>query len=153
MRSLAFDLFPEDLAVGLEVVLGRLLDETARECGFDYELNVDLPHPPPKAASRTIYRNAQEAIVNIRKHADAKHVRLDLWRDGDGTSVRISDDGVGISPRSAAVGVRGHLGIKGLRDRTVRSGGRVYIGPGAERGTTIELWVPDTPRQIVDRPD
>jgi signal transduction histidine kinase len=146
LRSLAFDLFPEDLAAGLDVVLKRLLDDAARDCGFEVELKVDLPHPPPKSASRTIYRNAQEAIVNIRKHADARHVSVELWRDGDGTSVRIADDGVGISPRAAAVGVRGHLGIKGLRDRTVRCGGRVYIGPGGERGTVVELWIPDTPR-------
>jgi signal transduction histidine kinase len=148
LRSLAFDLFPEDLAAGLEVVLTRVLDDASQLCGFAVEMDVDLPHPPPKAASRTIYRNAQEAIVNIRKHAEAGNVRLELWRDGDGTSVRITDDGVGISPRAAAVGVRGHLGIKGLRDRTVRCGGRVYIGPGSERGTTVEFWVPDTPRQV-----
>jgi signal transduction histidine kinase len=149
LRSLAFDLFPEDLAAGLEVVLGRLLDDASQLCGFAVAMDVDLPHPPPKAASRTIYRNAQEAIVNIRKHARAATVRLDLWRDGDGTSVRIADDGVGISPRAAAVGVRGHLGIKGLRDRTVRCGGRVYIGPRPEGGTIVEFWVPDTPRQVL----
>jgi signal transduction histidine kinase len=156
LRSLAFDLFPEDLAVGLEVVVRRLLEESSRDGGFAFDLAVDLSRPPPDVAARTIYRNTQEAIVNIRKHARAASVGVVLRSDRDGTTVRIVDDGVGISPRAAAAGVRGHLGIKGLRDRTIRCGGRVHIGPGPTRGaaggerrggTTVEFWIPDAPRR------
>jgi signal transduction histidine kinase len=151
LRSLAFDLFPEDLSTGLDAVIGRLLADAAAECGFTYGLESDLRSPPPQAAARTIYRNAQEAIVNIRKHAHADDVRVALWREGEGTAVRVTDDGIGISPRVAAVGVRGHLGIRGLRDRALRCGGRLHIGPGEESGTVVEFWIPDAPRRPSER--
>jgi signal transduction histidine kinase len=147
LRSLAFDLFPEDLNSGLESAVRRKLAKTAQEGGFRYDLDVDLPRMPPKAAARTIYRNTQEALVNIRKHAQAAHVRVSIGSDGDGTAVRIVDDGVGISVRAADSGMRGHLGIRGLRERTVRAGGTVDIHPGSEGGTVVAFWVPNASRR------
>jgi signal transduction histidine kinase len=151
LRSLAFDLFPEDLGSGLEAVIGRLLAEAAVECGFTWGLESGLDTAPPQAAARTIYRNAQEAIVNVRKHAHAGDVRVRLWREDEGTGVRIADDGIGISPRVAATGVRGHLGIRGLRDRALRCGGRLHIAPGPDGGTVVEFWIPDAPNRRATR--
>ena len=62
-------------------------------------------------------------------------------------AVRIVDDGVGISVRAADSGMQGHLGIRGLRERTVRAGGRVDIHPGPDGGTVVDFWVPNTPRR------
>src|SRR5256885_2532905 len=53
----------------------------------------DLP-----AAARTIWRNTHEAVVNVRRHARAATVQVTVWSDGEGTSVRVVDDGVGIGP-------------------------------------------------------
>jgi len=145
LRSLAFDLYPEDLGQGLEVVVRRLLADTAADAGFSYELITDLPKTPPILAARTLYRNIAEAVVNVRKHAEADRVVVEIMADDDGTTARITDDGVGIPEVAANGGAHGHLGLKGLRERTTRAGGRVSIEGGASGGTVVELWVPNTP--------
>src|SRR5262249_38664102 len=91
------------------------------------------------------FRNAHEAVVNAAKHAGASHVHVSVSREAGGTNACIVDDGIGIPPRAAAAGVPGHLGIRTLRDRTVRGGGRVRIEPGDEGGTTVEFWIPAAP--------
>ena len=145
LRSLAFDLYPEDLGQGLEVVVRRLLADTADDAGFTWALSTDLPKAPPILAARTLYRNIAEAVINVRKHAKASHVRVEIVADEDGTTARVIDDGVGIPAVAAEGGAHGHLGLKGLRERTTRAGGRISIEPGAEGGTVVELWVPNTP--------
>jgi signal transduction histidine kinase len=145
LRSLAFDLYPEDLGQGLEVVVRRLLADTAMDAGFCYELVTDLPKAPPILAARTLYRNIAEAVVNVRKHARASRVVVEIMADEDGTTARVTDDGVGIAAVAASGGAHGHLGLKGLRERTTRAGGRIRIEAGAEGGTVVELWVPNTP--------
>jgi PAS domain S-box-containing protein len=142
LRTLTFDLFPEDLGDGLEPALRRLLDETGGDAGFAHDLEVDLSAEPPIGVRRALYRNAQEAIINIRKHAQARHVSVQLGDDGDGTRIRIVDDGIGIWDVEAKGMVRGHLGIKGMRDRTMRWGGRVTVTAGASGGTEVEFWMP-----------
>lgn len=142
LRSLAFDLFPEDLGAGLEVALRTLVGGIAAGAGLEAALEVALDHPVPTAAARTIFRNTQEALVNVRKHARAGHVRVVARTEGAGTLVQVVDDGIGIST-AAVAGVPGHLGIRGLHDRTGRAGGHVRIAPGPGGGTTVTFWVPD----------
>ena len=63
-----------------------------------------------------IYRIAREALTNVRKHARATTVRVELADLCDGCLVRINDDGVGYDP--ADVENRpGHLGLVLMRER------------------------------------
>ena len=57
-----------------------------------------------------LYRIAQEALVNVKKHADASHVAIRL-RDGAGILMRISDDGVASSSRTRPEPVRDISGL------------------------------------------
>jgi signal transduction histidine kinase len=89
-----------------------------------------------------LFRMAQEALANVRKHAKASRVDVVLGEQDGGYLVRIADDGVGFSTTKAGESVRGHLGLSSMRERAGMAGGwcRLHSLPG--QGTTVELWVP-----------
>jgi signal transduction histidine kinase len=143
LRHLLFELSPPALETrGLATALRHRLEELAMESPFTYELHGD-PDDQLDAGNRLlVYRIAQEALVNVRKHADAKHVRIDLEARGGGVLVRIKDDGRGFDPATTEPDRPGHLGLAGMRERADMGGGwwRVDSAPG--NGTTVEFWTP-----------
>jgi PAS domain S-box-containing protein len=142
LRQVIFDLRPPDLNHGdLAAVLHSYLDQMRVETGVDYSLENDLSAVPPADTTVFIYRIAQEALMNVRKHARASRVRVQLLSVDDGCLVRITDDGVGYDP--LAIETRpGHLGLTLIQERAEIAGGwsRIESAPGA--GTTVEFWVP-----------
>jgi len=143
LRHLLFELRPpvldrEGLAPALRMCLDEMFGESPPahgvENGFDCE-------PPPEI--RTIlYRIAQEALNNVRKHARASRVDVVLEEMDGGFAVRIRDDGVGFTMNGSSPSPPGHLGLTAMRERSELAGGwwRATTSPG--RGTTIEFWLP-----------
>jgi PAS domain S-box-containing protein len=143
LRSLLFELWPTALEHdGLAASLRLYLGHTAALVGWTTELIDELGTEPPTEVRSVLYRIAQEAVVNARKHAGAHTVRLSLAEAGDGIVVRISDDGVGFDPSEAAGPRRGHLGLSTMAERAELLGGwcRITSAPGS--GTTVESWLP-----------
>jgi len=96
-----------------------------------------------------IIRIIQEALWNIRKHSQAKTVRLMLRHEYNGKYyILIEDDGVGIS--SQVYGSPGeHVGLTIMRERAERIGGtlRVESEPGEGTRVVFEFDDPDNTRQ------
>lgn len=87
----------------------------------------------------TLYRVAQEALTNIRKHARAERVELWLAYEPEGARLTIEDfgpDGRTTAPRSD----KGY-GLTGMRERAELLGGRLTAGP-TPKGFRVEVWVP-----------
>ena len=78
--------------------------------------DVDIALPP--AVSIALYRIVQEALTNVVKYAQAKHVSLELLRTDDDVTVILEDDGVGLAG-GAESNALSH-GISGMRQRVVR---------------------------------
>ena len=121
----------------LPAALAALVDE-ANATGVRTELVVaGAPRPLAPQAELTLYRAAQEALTNVRKHANAGRawVALDY---GDKARVRLTvqDDGVG------ATETRGGFGLLGLRERVQLLGGVVDIRTGPGRGLELTVDVP-----------
>ncbi|MBA7582248.1 Sensor histidine kinase LiaS [subsurface metagenome] len=94
----------------------------------------------------------QEALTNVRKHADATKVNLRLQFQADKLLVEVRDNGRGFDlPRTldSAISV-GHMGLLGMRQRAGALGGDIKIKTGEEAGTTITLRLPIQP-QIEER--
>jgi signal transduction histidine kinase len=95
-------------------------------------------------ASDVIQKTLQEALVNIAKHARARHAAVRIEIGESQTSIEVSDDGVGLSAtRPDAPGdLPGHFGLRQMRERIEGIGGRLdVIGrPGA--GVTIRGTLP-----------
>lgn len=142
LRSLLFDLEPPNLGGGgLAEALRRATDEIFE--GSDVRSTIDGRAEPlmPEATLAVAYRIAKEALVNTRKHADAREVLVDIVATGGGLQVDVHDDGAG--PGQAINGsAPGHRGVSGMRDRATLAGGRCAIGDSPHGGTLVSLWLP-----------
>jgi signal transduction histidine kinase len=96
----------------------------------------------------TLFRVAQEALTNVRKHARAERVQLQLLLDEEAETLtlQIRDWGCGFVPEEKA-GDPNHLGLQGMLERVSLAGGsyRLQSAPGA--GTTIRAALPIAGRQ------
>ncbi len=110
------------------------------------ELRVRVDVDPAANASRpevnvALFRILQEAVLNVRKHAAARELSIDLRRDAvEGTLVLVvGDDGRGFDSRAAA---RGHYGLLTMRERAEACGGALEIESAPGRGTRVRVEVP-----------
>lgn len=143
LRHLLFQLAPPALErEGLAAALRTYLEEAFEGSGVAYGLEDLITSEPSREIRTLVYRIAQEALSNVRKHAQARQVGVRLEDDGSGLLVVIKDDGVGYSPADTENALPGHLGLVSMRERAEMLGGwfRVEGSPGG--GTTVEFWVP-----------
>jgi signal transduction histidine kinase len=142
LRQLIFDLRPSGLEDGsLGPALRVYLEHMHSDTGITYRLDDRLSAQAPDGTALLIYRNVLEVLANVRKHARASTVAVELHDVEDGYLIRIVDDGVGYDP--ADIEDRpGHLGLVLIRERAELAGGwcRIESSPGT--GTTVEFWVP-----------
>lgn len=142
LRQLIFDLRPSTLDQGsVADAVRAYLEEMRSDIGIDYQIESSCRAQIPASTSTLIYRTAQEALVNVRKHARAKTVRVAFLDVSDGCLTRICDDGVGYSPVEVE-DQPGHIGLTLMRERAELAGGwcRIESTPGG--GTVVEFWVP-----------
>ena len=146
LRNLLFELRPTALERdGLAAALELYIDHTARTTGWSGEVRNVLEREPSPEIRVLLYRIAQEAIANARKHASAGHVAIELATAGEGVTMRVTDDGVGFETDVIGSPEPGHIGLPTIVERAELAGGwaRVHSAPG--RGTTVECWLPVDP--------
>ncbi|HZF16315.1 MAG TPA: CHASE3 domain-containing protein [Steroidobacteraceae bacterium] len=101
------------------------------------------PHDEPgftPEASIAVFRILQESLTNILKHAQARSVDVWVAIDGSEFTLRISDDGRGISPdRLRAIGSHG---LASMRHRVLALGGRFELNCPVGRGTVLTVAIP-----------
>jgi signal transduction histidine kinase len=117
------------------------LVEGVRASGLDVRLVHEGPSTPLRpAVELAAYRIVQEALTNATRHAGARVVTVRLTH-GDGLTIDIVDDGVGIavSTDSAESG----NGIVGMRERAMALGGSVEAGPLIGGGFRVAAHLPD----------
>ena len=140
VRRIARDLRPDTLVeLGLPSALNALATRFTRQSGVtvDRRLDPDLP-ALDEDVEVVLYRVAQEALTNVARHADARHVTLALGRGDGAVTLTVDDDGRGV--RSFV----GHeaRGITGMRERALLVHGRLWIGNAPTQGTRVRLEVP-----------
>jgi PAS domain S-box-containing protein len=142
MRALIFELRPETLETeGLIAALTKQIDSVRARHGLD--IHADLGEEPelPYEIKETAYRIAQEALNNVVRHARARRVDLRVHNGGDELVLEIGDDGVGFSSDDAP----GHLGLRSMRERAARVGGRLEVESILNQGTRITASIPRSP--------
>ncbi len=117
----------------------RKLAATLGESGVVANVKVlGQPGALSPQATLTLYRAAQEALTNIRKHARASRADLTLdYRDPGAVRLRVQDNGVG----GKASGEAG-FGLMGVRERVQLVGGQVNVRSSPREGFTLEVTVP-----------
>lgn len=134
-RLLAVDGPDASLGAALRGLVQRL--ERAGAPPIQLDLPATLQPLPPQVAD-VLFRTAQEALTNAVKHAQASRIEVVLTQSGTQVELRVRDDGVGLFARASLDGV----GLKIMRGRAERVGGRIRSGPGDGVGTEIVLEVP-----------
>ena len=91
-----------------------------------------------------MYRVAQEALTNVLKHAQAQHVSVLLSLRDQQLHLVVEDDGQGFDVEQLQENAdsQGHLGLLGMRERVVITGGTMTIEAKPGTGTTVYVRVP-----------
>jgi PAS domain S-box-containing protein len=143
LRSLLFELRPTALdRDGLVPALRLYAEHSAKAVGWRIEVLDELHDEPDPDMAALLYRIAQEAIVNARKHAEATTVRVEAVSAADGAIVRVIDDGTGFTPDLTSAPEPGHLGLTTMVERAELAGGWVRVLSSPGKGTTVECWLP-----------
>jgi CheY-like chemotaxis protein len=143
MRALLFELRSEALA---EEGLVVALEKRAAALRGRYRLEILTALGEEPAASlhvkEALYRVGQEALANALRHSRAERIRMHLETVGDTLVLEVSDDGIGFDP---AADYPGHLGLRSMRERIERLGGRLVIESTPGTGTRVRTEVPILP--------
>lgn len=133
------DLGPAAPQPGL-AALPRLVEEAGYD-GLAVELAVDGETAAlPPGLDLAAYRIVQEALTNVRRHAEARtaRVRVRVGGSGEALEIEVTDDGHG-----AGGATRGH-GLTGMAERTRVYGGRLELGDQPDGGFRVHAALPLT---------
>ena len=141
MRALIFELRPEALhAEGLLNVLRKQANALASRHNLEVTTHFDATEPPLSLeVKEALYRIALEAIQNVIKHAEARHIDLTFSTVDSRVSLKVRDDGKGFEP---AQSFPGHLGLKTMVERAQLFGGTVHLTSQPGQGTTVAMTMP-----------
>ncbi|MEW5957659.1 MAG: GAF domain-containing sensor histidine kinase [Chloroflexota bacterium] len=95
--------------------------------------------PLPVRIEGGLYRIAQEGLTNIARHAEARHVNLDLTITPAQVQLVIEDDGQGFDPAQVSPG---HFGLIGLNERVKLLGGQLHLESSPGSGVRLEVVIP-----------
>ena len=110
--------------------LERVRERTSLTVTFDHQGS----RPLPARQEREMWQIAQEAIVNVEKHAKASRLHVQWRSDGKRALLEIIDDGKGFATGS---GRNDSYGLRGLRERASAIGARLEIHSDVGKGTSI----------------
>jgi signal transduction histidine kinase len=140
---LSHELHPAVLQeAGLPHALSAYCDEFSKVRGISVSCEMDESVDElSRGAALCIYRIAQEALGNVAKHANAKHVQVRLKRCDGNVSLTVADDGMGFVPNAHS----GGLGLINMRERARQLNGTFEFDSKPGTGTTIRATVPFRP--------
>ena len=143
VRRISRDLRPgllDDLGPG--PALKNLTEESSKRTGVAAEFKtVVFRNRLDQEAKIALYRIAQEALTNIERHAAATSVSIDIRGHKKGATLRITDNGRGISTEHRAQGAG--IGLRNMQERVDQLDGTLTVSrPQGGMGTMIEVTVP-----------
>lgn len=125
---------------GLIQSLEQYAAEFSIQTGINAQFVNDLEEPPALSslAETQLVCIVQEALANVRKHAQAGQVQIRLMARNGCLHATITDDGVGFVPRT----IHHHFGLQTMRERSQSVGGGLTITSAPSEGTQVAVWLP-----------
>ena len=148
VRSISMNLRPallDDLGAASAVrCLCREWHDVYHEITMDTDIAV-MDNDIPAMLGTNVFRAVQESLNNVARHAGAHRVLVSMRLEEGTLAVTVKDDGSGfaINGDVRRLVERPELrGLRGLRERAERSGGRCHVASAPGRGTTVRLEWP-----------
>jgi signal transduction histidine kinase len=149
VRNMIFELRPVILKTqGLEPALRSYVERLREAEDVNIHLKVEgLEKRLPARLEEICFSIIQEAINNVKRHANEENVWLTAIRRGDEFQVVVKDDGEGfdLAEVERSYDKRGKLGLLNMQERAEMIEGRLSIESALGKGTTITLNVPLPP--------
>jgi signal transduction histidine kinase len=138
-RSIA-GLRAPSLEAPLRPALQALCVDFGQRTGLEVTCQIDEAADQLRPAlAETLWRVTQEALTNVEKHARARSVDVSLECEPSAVTLRVMDDGVGLSPGAESIPNR--FGLRGMRERVEGLGGTLILD-GTKGGTLIKARLP-----------
>lgn len=125
------------LHASLEYLISSFTKSSGIQVRFSSNTENEQMHP---SQSLALYRIVQEALANIKQHAQAAHVKVSLIRLDGNLDLQIEDDGVGFSPSS--VDSNNHYGLLEIRERIYAMNGTFTLLSSPGQGTRLNIQIP-----------
>jgi PAS domain S-box-containing protein len=136
---------PSILDDGIVPAIDWQLREFAKRMDIDTEF-VEPEREPQLTSDQSIalFRVVQEALNNVAKHAQARHVDVVLFARANELTLEIRDDGLGLPRNRPTEHVErgGGFGITGMRERVLSLGGWMDVTGAPGKGTTVMVGIP-----------
>ena len=142
-RRILLGLRPKSLeGARLSDALGQLAERFSGDCGIPCSFNLSgRAHKLSEEVENELYRVAQEALCNVRKHSRAGCVSVFLSYSAGAVMLAIKDNGQGFVVKQPQAGANG-FGLPTMCDRASRLGGRMDINSTQGSGTELRMSVP-----------
>jgi signal transduction histidine kinase len=142
-RRMLLGLRPKSLeGAHLSDALSQLAERFSRDCGIHCTFSASgRLLKLPEEIENELYRVAQEALCNVRKHSRAGSVSILLSHSSSGIVLAIKDNGQGFAIKQRQAGAQG-FGLPTMCERASRLGGKMDIKTGQGTGTEIRMRVP-----------
>lgn len=128
--------------VSAATVIEEYLDRWKDQTGISTQLTIDGDLRLPASIELQFVRIVQEAMANVRKHARATTVKVDVRRRAARVFGTISDDGVGFNPAMRPRSEFPRFGLTTMRERAEGIGGSLKIDSVPGKGTTVSFELP-----------
>ncbi|MGH9186870.1 MAG: histidine kinase [Acidimicrobiales bacterium] len=124
-----------DIVSVLDAFLTRVQERTSMKTVLSAEQTGRLP----LVQEREMFRIAQEAVVNVQRHADARSVTVHWWCDGGSAVLEVGDDGNGFAVDEP--GRPDSYGIVGMRERAASIGATLDLESSPGEGSWVRCTV------------
>jgi PAS domain S-box-containing protein len=142
IRTFSYLLHPPQLARrGLAGALESFVSGFERRTNLSVRFTVTgSPRPLGPAAELALFRIAQEALMNVHKHAHASRADIRLRYGSTVVSLEIEDDGVGLAGERFDATLAEGVGLASMRSRMALLGGHLVVAP-REKGVLVRAMV------------
>lgn len=140
VRRISHNMMPHALTIsGLEGAIQDMVDNLNDQ---KYDATFEANNLPKMETTREVmvYRLVQEIISNIRKHAKATSIFIQIFGHKEEINLIIEDDGVGFDYQKAKL--NGGLGLKSINSRVAFLDGNIDWDTQPKRGTNINITIP-----------
>ncbi len=146
IRTFSYLLHPPNLErAGLVDALRQFLEGFRQRVSLEVSFEVEGPaRRMPPLRELALYRIAQEALMNVHKHAAARRVAVRLVLGRESAALEVLDDGVGLTPaniRRLLAEDTGGVGIAGMKARMIELGGVLEV-VARPRGLLVRATIP-----------